>query len=196
MFSHGIVKRLGALLIAALALSLGACGSTQSAKTSNVSAGEMPAGGDWTGVYYSPVYGYLHLIAEGNSISGKWRTADGGAWGEMHGTLTGDLMKFEWTEHKIGLVGPSATSKGRGYFKYTTPKEGESHELVGEWGLKDDESGNSWKAVKQQNMRPDPNSVMPDEIEGRTEAGGWDKEEGQQKTIPQGEEEGSGGELE
>jgi hypothetical protein len=190
MFSHAIVKQLAALLIAALALSLSACGSTQSGKVSNVSAGEMPIGGDWSGVYYSPVYGYLHLIAEGNSASGKWRTADGGAWGEMHGTLNGNLMKYEWTEHKIGLVGPSATSKGRGYFKYTAPKEGESHEIVGEWGLKDDEAGNSWKAVKQQNMRPDPNSVMPDEIEGRTEAGGWDKEE--QKTIPQDES----GELE
>ncbi len=196
MFFQGIVKKWFVLSLAIAALVLAGCGERKQSNVANVKAGDMPAGADWSGVYYSPVYGYLHLIAEGNTASGKWRTADGSAWGELHGTVTGDLLKYEWIEHKIGLVGPSATSKGRGYFKYTAPKEGEAHELAGEWGLKESETGNAWKAVKQQNMRPDPDSVMPDEIEGRTEAGGWDDEQNTPPPQPAPEEPESGGELE
>lgn len=195
MSSQRLLNRLAFFLLAIGALFVGACSGGQPTKVAQVKAGDLPAGGEWQGVYYSPVYGYLHIVTEGNSANGKWRTADGAAWGELHGTITGDLLKYEWTEHKIGLVGPSATSKGRGYFKYSEPKEGEAHEIAGEWGLKMDETGNSWKAVKQVNMRPDPNSVMPDEIEGRTEAGGWDESEGQKPPAGGGDEGGeSGGE--
>jgi hypothetical protein len=193
MFSQALLNRLAFFVLALGALFVGACSGGQPSKTAAVKAGDLPAGGEWQGVYYSPVYGYLHIVTEGNSASGKWRTADGGAWGELHGTVTGDLLKYEWVEHKIGLVGPSATSKGRGYFKYSEPKSGEAHEISGEWGLKQDETGNTWKAVKQVNMRPDPNSVMPDEIEGRTEAGGWDETEGTPKP-PEGGGEGGEGE--
>jgi hypothetical protein len=199
MFSHGLLKRVAWLTVALAALFIGACGGGQtSGKVANVKSGEMPVGAEWSGVYYSPVYGYLHLVGEGNSANGKWRTADGSAWGEMHGTVTGDLFKYEWVERKIGLVGPSATTSGRGYFKYTIPREGEAHEISGEWGLKSDETGNSWKAVKQANMKPNPDSVMPDELEGRTEGGGWD-DDGQPKAAPKdkgGGEEESGGDLE
>ena len=194
MFAYRITKSLACIAIALFALTLVACGASQQTKVANVQAGDLPVGGDWMGVYYSPVYGYLHLVKEGNSVSGKWRTADGSAWGEMHGTVTGNLLKYEWTEHKIGLVGPSATSKGRGYFKYLEPKEGEAHEIQGEWGLGQDETGSSWQAVKQQNMRADPDSVMPDELEGRGVGGGWDDGEGQPK--PSGGEESEGGEGE
>ena len=193
MFSKSLLKRLAFFVLALVTLSIGACGGGQQTKVAAVKAGDLPAGGEWMGVCYSPVYGYLHLVTEGNTARGKWRTADGSAWGELHGTLTGDLLKYEWVEHKIGLVGPSATSKGRGYFKYTEPKAGEAHEINGEWGLKQDETGNSWKAVKQTNMRPDPNSVMPDELEGRTEAGGWDDTEGQPKGGEGGESGGDEG---
>lgn len=172
-----------------LAGSLSACNKGQpDTKFAHVKPGDMPVGGEWTGVYYSQTYGYLHLVKEGDTISGKWRTTAGGAWGEMSGKVTGDLYKYEWTEHKIGMVGPSATSKGRGYFRYTEPKEGEAHVIKGEWGLGQDETGQSWEAVKQQNMRPDPDSVIPDEVERRGVGGGWD--EGQQ---PAGGGEDSGG---
>ena len=201
MSAYRITKSLACIVVALFSLTLVACGASQQTKVANVQAGDLPVGGDWVGVYYSPVYGYLHLVKEGNAVSGKWRTADGAAWGELHGTVTGNLLKYEWTEHKIGLVGPSATSKGRGYFKYVAPKEGEAHEIHGEWGLKQDETGSTWEAVKQQNMRPDPDSVMPDELEGRTEGGGWDDEGDKPKPPPSGGEgegggEESGGDLE
>jgi hypothetical protein len=165
-------------LLVPLALTTASCSNAPPAKTATVKAGEMPEGGDWSGVYFDPVYGYLHLVKEGDTVSGKWRNTEGNAWGEMSGTANGDLYKYEWKEHKIGMVGKSATSEGRGYFKYAIPKAGEAHEIRGEWGLGQDEAGRKWVAVKQFNRRPDPNSVMPDEVERRGQGGGWDESEG------------------
>ena len=51
---------------------------------------------------------------------------------------------------------------------------GEAAQIKGEWGLKDEFNGVSWTAVKQRNMTPDPNSVMPDETQ-KAEGGGWDE---------------------
>lgn len=168
---------LGLSLLAPVAFTQAACGSktNDGVLRANVKAGDMPEGADWTGVYFSQLYGYLHLVKEGKTISGKWRTANGDAWGELHGEVIGDLMHFEWTEHKIGMVGPSATSTGKGYFKYVRPESNDSDKIVGEWGLGANEAGNPWDAVKQQNMMPDPDSVMPDELERRGSGGGWDE---------------------
>jgi hypothetical protein len=47
-------------------------------------------------------------------------------------------------------------------------------ELKGEWGLGTEYTGVSWTAVKQRNVTPDPNSVMPDETQ-KAEGGGWDE---------------------
>jgi hypothetical protein len=151
------------------------CGKGSGAKFASAKPGDMPVGGDWAGVYFSKVEGYLHLVKEGDSISGGWRTTAGDTWGEVNGTANGDLLKFEWTEHKIGMVGPSATRHGKGYFKYSIPKEGEAHEINGERGEGSDETGSQWTAVKQMNMKPDPKSVRPDEYEGQMEGGGWDE---------------------
>jgi hypothetical protein len=97
----------------------------------------------------------------------------------MSGELDGDLFRYSWTERRIGAVGADANRKGKGYFKYTVPREGEAHVISGEWGLGDSDAGNPWEAVKQKNMPPNPDSVRPDEIEGRVVgAGGWDEGEG------------------
>lgn len=170
------------------------CGGKEAPKTAQVKAGEMPEGGEWTGVYYDPTYGYLHLVAEGSTINGAWRTTAGDAWGEMHGEADGNLFRYQWTEHKIGMVGPSATSSGKGYFVYKEPKAGEAHEIQGEWGLGDAEVGQQWTGVKQTNMPPDPKSVRPDEVEGRVNAGGWDDEAGGPPSTGSGDAEESGDE--
>ncbi len=169
--------RLGLLLALAapLALTVGCGGSGKDPNHANVKAGALPAGGEWQGVYYSQLYGYLHLVADGNSGNGAWRTTAGDSFGEMHGEIDGDLMKYTWTERRIGAVGADANRKGNGYFRYTVPKEGEAHEIVGEWGLGDNDAGNEWRAVKQKNMQPNPASVKPDEIEGRVQGvDAWD----------------------
>lgn len=178
------IDSLGAI---ALAFALVACGGGKDAKHANVKAGPMPEGGEWPGVYYSQIYGYLHILADGNGANGAWRTTAGDSFGELHGSLDGNLLTYEWTERRIGAVGADANRKGKGYFVYTIPKKDEAHEVVGEWGLGDENAGNEWKAVKQKNMAPNPDSVKPDEIEGRvTGVDSWDSEGGE------GEGEGEG----
>jgi len=168
--------RFGVLLALSASLpGVVACGGGQKKSSSIPKAGEMPEGGNWTGVYFSSTYGYLHLVGESGAVSGKWRNAAGDKWGQMSGEVNGNLFKFEWHETKIGLVGPSATTNGRGYFVYSRPKgENVNDEIHGEWGLGDQFTGVTWDATKQRNMTPDPDSVVPDETQ-RLEGGGWDQ---------------------
>lgn len=170
------VACVGGLSVAlAASLSVGCGGPPPEPTHAQVKAGDLPPGADWTGVFYSPVYGHLHIVKEGTSVSGKWRTAAGDKWGELHGEATGDLLKFDWVEHKIGLVGPGSTSEGRGYFKYIVPEgENTNHEIHGEFGLGRSEVGQKWEAVRQRNMLPDPNSVAPDETEKVNVPDEWD----------------------
>ncbi|HEY2409790.1 MAG TPA: hypothetical protein VGI10_27480 [Polyangiaceae bacterium] len=165
-------------LSAPFMLGLTACASgTPEAQHSNVKPGPMPSGAEWQGVYYSQLYGNLHLLAEGKTAQGAWRVTAGDAYGELSGEIDGNLLRYEWTQHKIGQIGGGANSKGKGYFVYQPIKEGEAQTIAGEWGLNDSDAGNKWDAVKQKNMEPNPKSVKPDEIEGRMNAGGWDKDE-------------------
>jgi len=164
-------------LVLPSALSLSGCGPSNEVKHAQIKAGELPAGAEWQGVYYSPVYGYLHLLVDGKTSQGAWRTGGGDAYGELQGEVDGDVLRYTWTQHKIGQVGKEAESNGKGYFKYLTPKEGEAHKIAGEWGLGESDAGNTWDAVKQTNMQPNPASVKPDEIEGKVNAGGWDEDD-------------------
>jgi hypothetical protein len=166
-------------LVLALATPMAAsvgCGAKQNkADHAKVKPGDMPAEGEWTGVYYSQLFGHLHLIKDGDAISGRWRTAAGDKWGEMHGKVTGDLFQYEWTEHKIGMIGPGSSATGKGYFRYIVPPgEHVDHIIRGEWGLASDNAGSPWEAIKQRNQAPDPDSVMPDETQ-RVQESGWDQ---------------------
>lgn len=136
------------------------CGpSTPDAKTANVQAGDMPAGGEWTGVWYNELYGYLHLVQDGNAISGKWIRTHKDKWGEIHGQATGDLVRFEWKEYTVGLVGPNAMREGRGYFKYKKAEPGLDDSIEGQVGRGQDEVGDPWEAIKQRNVKPDLASI-------------------------------------
>jgi hypothetical protein len=164
-----------ALLIAPLTLvSLAAtgCGGPSAAKTASVQAGDMPAGADWTGVYFSELYGYLHLVQDGNTVSGKWIRPVKDRWGEVHGTATGDLIHFTWTEHLIGGVGPNSKKTGKGYFKYKRPPgDNVDDTIAGEIGRNEDETGEGWDAVKQRNLKPDLTSIGGS---GASDLGGGD----------------------
>ena len=133
-------------LVFTAALSTVACGGGQQTdvKTAQVQAGTMPDGGTWEGVYYNQTYGFLHLTVSNGAAQGAWRTTAGDKWGEMYGEIEGDLLRFSWTEHKVGVVGPQAKSEGKGYFLYRIPKEGEAHTLKGEWGLGESDAGHTW----------------------------------------------------
>lgn len=156
-------------------VTVGCGGGGHGPKVASVKPGEMPIGGDWTGVYYDQLYGNLHLVLEGDLATGRWRRDSGEAWGELSGTVDGNLLRYEWTENRIGMVGPSATTRGRGYFVYTDSAEERDPDYIeGERGLNEDELGQKWKAIKQANVVPNLASVMPDEVESRGVGGGWD----------------------
>src|SRR5438477_6593719 len=110
----GVVATTAMLL---LPLYVAGCSSGPDAKTAKIQAGDMPQGAEWTGVYYSELFGHLHIVQDGNSISGKWLRPTRDRWGEVHGSVVGDLLHFSWVEHTIGLATPNANKTGHGYFK-------------------------------------------------------------------------------
>lgn len=173
----------GALALAPLAAT--GCSGSSDPKVASITPGDMPASADWTGVYFSQLYGYLHVVQEGNTITGKWIRPNKDKWGEIHGTATGDVIRFSWAEHTIGAVGPTATRKGKGYFKYSRPPgENVDDTIAGEIGRGEDEVGEPWDAVKQRNVVPDINSIGGT---GAIDIGGgdWDTDN-KEKGTPEG----------
>jgi len=179
---------------------MGCSGGKNKVQTADhIKAGAMPRDGEWRGVYYSQLYGMLHITESGGAVQGAWRTEAGDKWGELYGEVEGDLLRYTWKEHKIGVVGPNATSEGKGYFLYTVPDPEEPHVIKGEWGLGENEVGHTWEALKQLNQEPDPKSVRPDELESRSGVEGFDgnrsdtgkeAQEGKDEAAPEGEEKG------
>ena len=122
-----------ALLVAP---SLVACGPKPvEARRAQVEAGSMPDNASWEGVYFSPLFGTLHLVPEGNLVNGRWLRPLKGEWGKLQGNLSGNVLRFDWEEYKDGLVGPNSKKTGKGYFLYTRP-DGENVDdvLKGEMG--------------------------------------------------------------
>jgi len=144
-----------------LSVAVAACESTPEAKFVNVHPGQMPEGQAWTGVYYNPVYGHLHMVEQEGNVSGRWKRTDGSHWGEMSGTVTGNVLHFTWREHKVSGIGPSAESHGSGVFVYKLG-EGDIPELEGQYAIEGSASIGDWHCVKQLNTKPDPNSINGD----------------------------------
>ncbi|MEM1029486.1 MAG: hypothetical protein AAGA56_07180 [Myxococcota bacterium] len=195
-------KLVATLALVVLAGASAACGpSTPPAKLAQVSAGSMPSDGVWTGVYYSPLFGYLHLEAAGSTVKGRWLRPRKDQWGELTGEADGNLLKFEWAEYVDGLVGPNSKKKGKGYFVYKRPEGDNVDDLIeGEIGRGGDEVGTPWDAVKQRNVEPDLSSIGGtgvDDVGG----GDWDgpnREEGapEPPAEPPGDAPGNGDEEE
>jgi hypothetical protein len=157
MIKHTFIAALA--LLAALPCT--SCGGPDG-KTAHVTAGDMPTGESWTGVYFHTVFGNLNLVEQDQNVIGKWQRTDKSAWGQMSGTKLGNVLHFQWTEHKYGMVGPSAIVKGKGYFVYKMGADNIAA-LHGEYGYDADETGGSWDCVKQmagkQPIAPDLNSI-------------------------------------
>jgi hypothetical protein len=166
---RGLVLALAAFGAASAIAGCG--GGAQGAKSANIKADDMPTGESWSGVYFHPVYGYLHMVENDDNVVGKWKRTDQSAWGELSGTKVGNVLHFAWKEHKYGLVGPSAESHGKGYFVYKMNSNNIA-ELDGQFGLDSDETGSDWHNVKQQRMPPDLNSIKGGDTTGATPAAG------------------------
>jgi hypothetical protein len=123
--------------------------------------GELPEGQEWTGVYFSPVYGNLILQEQGGNITGRWKRKDGSAWGEMSGTADGNAFHFKWTEHTYGRVGPAADSHGTGVFRYLL-NDNKIGELKGQYAIDEHDGLGDWGGVKQIGLKGDINSINGD----------------------------------
>jgi hypothetical protein len=153
-----------ALAMAGASGALVACGGGAAAKFASVKASEMPAGESWDGVYYNPVYGYLHLVPQGENVVGRWKRADSSHWGELSGALDGNVFRYTWTEHRYGAIGPSGDVHGAGMFVYIVPPQKDESmkpipELDGKYSLDDSSEIGDWHCVKQLNLKPDLNSI-------------------------------------
>jgi hypothetical protein len=148
-----------AVALAVAGSAIVACG-TPTAKFPQVKAQEMPSGESWDGVYYNPVYGYLHLVPQGDNVVGRWKRTDSSHWGELSGTVEGNLFHFTWKEHRYGAIGPSGDTHGSGQFVYKR-SEGDKvvPELDGWYAIDESEKIGDWHCVKQQNMKPDLNTI-------------------------------------
>ncbi len=159
--------------------SLVGCSGDPAPKVATVRASDMPEGESWRGVYFHPVFGYLHLEENGTTIVGKWQRADKSRWGEMNGTKAGNVFHYTWKEHTYGLVGPAAEIHGKGVFVYRV-EEAAGHKtpkLDGQFGLEQDEVGSTWNCVKQDRMEPKLESITGDQSAtgAPSGAGNWDQ---------------------
>jgi hypothetical protein len=175
------------------ATTVGCSGGQEKGKVANVKPGAMPDGADWTGQYFSPLFGTLHMVQEGNLVKGAWLRPRKDQCGQLTGNVDGNLLRFDWEEHIDGLVGPNSRAKGKGYFVYSRPAgENVDDEIDGEIGKGLDEVGTPWEAIKQRNVKVDLAAAGCSS--GATEVGGgdWDsenKEEGEpeEPTEPKAE---------
>lgn len=157
MILRAMIRSFAIALCLVLA-SLVACGDGKEAKNANIPPGPMPEGEQWSGVYFHEVYGYLHLQEEGTNIVGKWKSKTGDKCGTLSGTFKGNVFHYTWKNHTIGLVGPAADRKGRGYFVYKLDKEGRPV-IEGQFGLDDAEVGSDWTSMKQPRLTADLKSI-------------------------------------
>lgn len=170
-----VFRLLFAGVVAVSSLGVIGCGpTTPKAKTANVVVGSMPSGESFKGVWYNPVWGELHLVQSGEGATGRWKSAQNGVWGKLTGTINGDVIKFEYEEHKTGAIGPGSVRKGKGYFKFIAPtEENRQPSMKGEWGVGENEvGGGEWDCQRLKDREPNLESVKGDEDPSMDS--GWD----------------------
>jgi hypothetical protein len=133
-----------------MAIAIGGCAASNAA----IKSGPMPPDGSFSGVYFSPQYGEMHIVQNGTAVIGKY-TKDERA-GRIQGEADGDLMRFEWTESKAMVSNRPQESRGHGYFRYMVDASNGDHVLKGRWGLGDDDTdGGEWNAYKSRTRKPE-----------------------------------------
>jgi hypothetical protein len=167
-------------------LALGCGGSAP-----EVVSGPMPDNGNFTGVYFSPQYGEMHLVQNGNAVVGKFKKDERS--GKLQGEVEGDLMRFEWTEYKAMVSNRPQETTGHGYFRYMIDASNGDHVLKGRWGLNDENaSGGDWNAYKSRTGTPDLESFGDEPTSGGDEGEGEGESSGESSSDGEGKGEGSG----
>jgi hypothetical protein len=146
-----------AWLILSCALWVVGCGGSQQ---SRVTVGPMPAGGTFTGVWFSPQYGEMHIQQNGATAIGRYTKEERD--GRLQGSVNGNVMRFEWTESRELIVGRPTKTKGHGYFRIVKDENEGTWKILGEWGQDEDETGGGqWNAVKSNKLKPNLGDGTP-----------------------------------
>ena len=136
------------IALALLSLGVADCGGTGPAR---VATGPMPESGTFTGVWFSPQYGEMHMRQNGNQVIGEFTMEE--RRGRIEGTATGNVLHFRWTQTRELIPGRPTQTRGGGYFVYQISPEGE-HVILGEWGHDNQETGGGpWRAAKSRTRR-------------------------------------------
>lgn len=136
-------------LMCAASLACAACGKS----VPEIKAGNMPDGGNFSGVYFSQQYGTMNLVQNGNAVVGEY-SSDMRS-GKIQGEVQGDLLRFEWTEAKAMVSNRAQETKGHGYFRYMVDPANGQHLIKGEWGLGDAQvGGGPWSGYKAKGKEP------------------------------------------
>ena len=126
------------------------CGGGQT----SVQVSPMPDGADYTGVYFSPQYGEMHVIQNGAAVHGEYKKDE--REGTFEGEVEGNVLRFGWTEMKAMVSNRPTQTRGHGYFQYMIDKSTGDHVLKGRWGLGDEDStGGEWNAYKSRSRTPE-----------------------------------------
>jgi hypothetical protein len=145
-----------------------------------VKSGPMPDGGSWSGVYFSPQYGEMHLVQNGSAVHGRYKKDE--RTGDIQGEAEGNVLEFEWVEYKAMVSNRPQETRGHGYFQYLVDPGSGDHLIKGRWGIGEDSAnGGEWNAYRARNKEPDPDSLR----EGATSGGeGSDGEGGDELDEP------------
>lgn len=166
---------LSLLLLAAASTAIACDPPPPKPKTANVASAPMPAGESFKGVWFNAFFGELHLVQEGDTVQGRYKSQQNGIWGKVRGKASGDVVHFEWEEYKTGAIGPGSKRKGKGWFKFSGPDETQPAKLKGGWGLDENETGGgSWDCVREKDVPPTPDKIGNDADPSL--GNGWDQD--------------------
>ena len=151
------------IVILGLSLMLGwvGCGGG----THGPKSAAMPEGGNWSGVYFSPQYGEMHLVQNGSAVMGRFKKDE--RTGDIQGEADGNLLEFEWTEYKAMVSNRPQETKGHGYFQYLATESGD-HRLKGPGGIGDGRR-ERWRMERYQLAQQGARS---DSLRDKTRGGG------------------------
>jgi hypothetical protein len=146
------------VVVIAMVWLTGACGGSG---TEEIKPGPMPENGTFSGVYFSPQYGEMHMVQNGSAVVGKYKKDERA--GTLQGEANGDVMRFEWTEFKALVSNRPQQTRGHGYFRYMVDASNGDHLIKGRWGLNDDNTtGGEWNAYKSRTREPDMEHFAPE----------------------------------
>lgn len=146
------------------------CGGSQ-----KPTAGRLPQGATFYGVWQSPQYGNMHLCQSGDQIVGDYVKNE--RQGRIQGQIEGDLLIFQWEDRRELVQGKPQIRRGKGYFHIDIGEDGDQY-LRGEWGMDDALSGGGpWNAVKLRRGEPDRCTGADEPVNVEQEPHPWDEDE-------------------